>query len=145
VDNVLLFPLYVLVVVVAGFTSVLLARWLHARRRARQRVVERPNSHYTSHTVRRNETRNRWRAIDRDQLHEINRAEVDRLLARVDAAGADSMRADERRFLDYLVELTGGGAASPDGDAGDAERGTRRDSDGGPGTRTVADARSGEA
>lgn len=121
-DSLLLFPLYVLAVLVAGLASVLMVRWALARRRARRRVVERPNSHYTSEGVRRNETRSRWHAIDRARLHEINRGEVERLLARVDAAGPESLRADERRFLDYLVELTGG---APDAAAGSDAAGQR--------------------
>ncbi|MEX0891625.1 MAG: hypothetical protein WEB88_05585 [Gemmatimonadota bacterium] len=138
-DSFLLFPLYVLVVVMAGFASVLMVRWVFARRRARRRVVERPNSHYTSEGVRRNETRSRWHAIDRARLHEINRGEVERLLARVDAAGPESLRADERRFLDYLVELTGG---APDDAAGSDAAGPRdppRGTGGASGARALPD------
>lgn len=142
VNNLLLLPLYVLVVVVAGFSSLLLARWLYGR----QRAGERPEGHDAAAFPRRSEARDRWRTIDRAQLHEINRTEVDRLLAAVDAGGAASLRADERRFLDYLVELTGGAGAALDHDPAEAAADARRGADGGStGSRTVADPRSGEA
>ncbi|MEX0890943.1 MAG: hypothetical protein WEB88_02155 [Gemmatimonadota bacterium] len=146
-DNILLFPLYVLVVVAAGFGSVLLARWLHQRQRGPAPTAEPTPQREGSASARRDALRARWRGIDRDQLHEINRAEVDRLLARVDADGAASLKVDERRFLDYLAELTGG-SESPSGerDAGAGSKDGRAGKDGGAaGTRTVADPQSGEA
>ena len=42
----------------------------------------------------------RWRAIRREDLHELNRSEVDRLLAKIDATGVSSLTPDERAALD---------------------------------------------
>lgn len=42
----------------------------------------------------------RWRRIDRDALHPVNREELDRVLAKLEASGAASLTADERAFLD---------------------------------------------
>jgi len=147
VENILLFPLYVLVVVAAGFGSVLVARWLRQRQRGAQAASEPPVRWEGTASVRRDALRARWRGIDRDQLHEINRAEVDRLLVRVEADGAESLRVDERRFLDYLAELTGGtGSPSGEQDVGGGSKDGRIGKDGGAtAARPVPDTRSGEA
>jgi membrane associated rhomboid family serine protease len=42
----------------------------------------------------------RWRSIRRETLHELNRSEVDRLLAKIDAKGVSSLTPDERAVLD---------------------------------------------
>ncbi|HEX6940251.1 MAG TPA: hypothetical protein VF158_12630 [Longimicrobiales bacterium] len=82
-------------------------RATRARRRARRRIVEPPNSHFTARIVRENETRHGWQNIDLDRIHEINREEVVRLLAKVEAAGIQALRANERAFLDHMTTLAG--------------------------------------
>ncbi|HEX7049376.1 MAG TPA: hypothetical protein VF188_04105 [Longimicrobiales bacterium] len=82
-------------------------RAMRVRRRARRRIVERPNSYYTSKLVQENETRHRWHDIALDRIHEINREEVVRLLARVEAAGVEVLRPNERAFLDHMAKLAG--------------------------------------
>jgi hypothetical protein len=82
-------------------------RVLLARRRLRRRVVEMPNSHYTSPLVRAAEMRHRWHEMDLERIHEINRGEVIRLLGVVDAAGVEALRPDERRFMETMSELFG--------------------------------------
>jgi membrane associated rhomboid family serine protease len=42
----------------------------------------------------------RWKKIKRDQLHEINREELDRVLDKISAAGIGSLTSGEREFLD---------------------------------------------
>lgn len=42
----------------------------------------------------------RWRKIDRHGLHEVNREELERVLAKLAAAGATELTLDERAFLD---------------------------------------------
>lgn len=42
----------------------------------------------------------RWRTIDRDRLHPVNREELDRILAKLAAAGVTALSGDERAFLD---------------------------------------------
>lgn len=105
-------PLLILAIVLLAFalTVGLTAafRAARARRRARRRVVEQPNSHYTSPLVRETETRHRWQGMSLDNMHEINRAEVVRLLARVEATSVDSLRPTERSFLDHMAGLAGG-------------------------------------
>lgn len=113
----LLIP-FVLIVVVAFVAAITaFARLQAARRRARQRVLEQPNSHYTSHLVVQRETRLKWHDIDRERLHEINREEVVRLLAVIDAAGVDSLRPPERLFLDRMAEVAAGPAPLDRGDS----------------------------
>lgn len=96
----------------AGLTAALGV--IRSRRRARRRLVEKPNSHYVSPIVRENDKRHRWHGIDLDKIHEINRAEVVRLLARVEASGAATLRPDERTFLDNMEALAGPPPAAPE-------------------------------
>ncbi|HLG06474.1 MAG TPA: rhomboid family intramembrane serine protease [Gemmatimonadales bacterium] len=42
----------------------------------------------------------RWKKIRRDQLHEVNRDELDRILDKISAQGIGSLTAGEREFLD---------------------------------------------
>jgi membrane associated rhomboid family serine protease len=42
----------------------------------------------------------RWRQIDREALHPVNREELDRVLAKVTQTGAESLTPDERSFLE---------------------------------------------
>jgi hypothetical protein len=106
-DPVFLFPLLLVAVVLAAFAAVAMGRWLRARRRARRRVLEKPNSFYTSDIVRHNEAKHRWHDIALERIHEINREEVVRLLARVEVTSVESLRPNERAFLDRMAELAG--------------------------------------
>ncbi len=45
----------------------------------------------------------RWQNIRRDTLHEVNRDEVERLLAKLEQAGVTSLTIDERAFLDRFA------------------------------------------
>jgi membrane associated rhomboid family serine protease len=42
----------------------------------------------------------RWRRIPRDEIHPLNREELDRLLDKIGATGIGSLTADERAFLE---------------------------------------------
>jgi hypothetical protein len=42
----------------------------------------------------------RWKKIRRDNLHEVNRDELDRILDKISASGIASLSAGEREFLD---------------------------------------------
>ncbi len=44
----------------------------------------------------------RWRTIPLDQLHPINREEVERVLQKLEASGVSSLTQDERAFLDRM-------------------------------------------
>jgi hypothetical protein len=107
--DILLFLLLGLVsfAAVLGLTVALL-RGARARRRARRRVVEKPNSHYTAPLARNIQIRHRWHDIALDRVHEINRGEVVRLLAKADAVGVEALRASERTFLDQMAKIAPG-------------------------------------
>jgi uncharacterized membrane protein len=106
-DPVFLFPLLLVVTVLAGFAVAATVRVVRARRKARRRVRELPNSHFTSDIVQNNEARHRWHNIALERLHEINREEVQRLIARVEATSVEALRPNERAFLDRMAELAG--------------------------------------
>jgi membrane associated rhomboid family serine protease len=42
----------------------------------------------------------RWMKIRRDTLHEVNRLELDRIMAKIKSSGAAELTSDERAFLD---------------------------------------------
>lgn len=109
-----------IVVTVAAMTIVIVAlrRAIRARARARRRIVEQPNSHYTSPLVRNGEIRHRWQNIDLDRIHEVNRGEVRRLLSKVEASGVESLREAERVFLDQVANISGTVTQAPPRDAG---------------------------
>jgi len=106
-DSSPLLLLGMLAVVFGTALAIALARGVRARRRARRRVVELPNSYYASQLARAIETRHRWHGIDLDRVHEINRGEVERLIAKADALGVDALRPNERVFLDHMAKLAG--------------------------------------
>jgi hypothetical protein len=76
------------------------------RRRARNRVVEKPNSHYTPQLVINREDLDRWENIPLERVHEINRGEIERLVAKAKAAGVESLRPNERTFLEHMAQVT---------------------------------------
>jgi hypothetical protein len=77
------------------------------RKRARNRHIEAPNSHYTPQLVRNREDLDRWEAIPLEKVHEINRGEVRQLIDKAKAAGVESLRPRERQFLDHMALVTG--------------------------------------
>jgi len=44
-----------------------------------------------------------WRSIDTKSIHEVNRAEVDRILDKISAKGVDSLTPQERTFLSHFA------------------------------------------
>lgn len=81
-------------------------RW-REKRVAERRVVEKPNSHYAPKAVKDLEAQERWERIDLEALHELNRGEVETLVERARALGIDSLRPQERAFLERMVEAVG--------------------------------------
>jgi hypothetical protein len=75
----------------------------HKRRVAARRVVEMPNSHYSSQGVRNQEDRDRWGRINMRKLHPLNRDEVSRLLDVVDQEGIHALSSKDRLFLDNMT------------------------------------------
>lgn len=92
--------------IVGVFMGVGLRIWYRSwrkRRSAARRVVEMPNSHYSSQGVRNQEDRDRWGRINVRKLHPLNRDEVQRLLDVVDQEGIKSLSSKERLFLDNMT------------------------------------------
>jgi membrane associated rhomboid family serine protease len=89
-----------------GFAAgYLYLRWMQHRSPAR-RFKERASA--PSEVARRrseDEMLRRWASIRRDDLHEINRTEVDRLLDKVAREGPGSLTPDERACLDRFSML----------------------------------------
>lgn len=47
----------------------------------------------------------KWQSIDRTKLHEVNRAELDRILDKIKATGFNSLSAGEREFLERFSSI----------------------------------------
>jgi len=92
------------------------ARLIRRRLRHTPRVLEEPNSHFTAKSIRDREIEARWKGIRLDRVHEINRDEVRRLIAKAERLGVDALAPRERTFLDHFAHLFGssdGGAGHP--------------------------------
>ena len=85
--------------IVFGF---LFIKWLEYRSPARQ-FKRRMYAHVAPSATKDPERLRQWRNVNREALHEINRAEFDRLLAKAEASGTASLTLDERAFLDRCV------------------------------------------
>lgn len=83
------------------------ARFIRAPARGKGRIVEKPNSHHDAQAAREARTRHRWLEIDLDRIHEINREEVVRLLARVEGTRVEALAPKEREFLDHMATIAG--------------------------------------
>jgi len=44
-----------------------------------------------------------WQRIDTKSIHEVNRAEVDRILDKISAKGVESLTPQERTFLSHFA------------------------------------------
>ncbi len=69
-------------------------KWLGRRGTARKFGMEIPTSSPSTTDLKR------WSRIPRERLHEVNRAELDRIMAKLKASGPESLTATERAFLD---------------------------------------------
>jgi hypothetical protein len=49
----------------------------------------------------------RWSKIKREELHEVNREELDRIMRKIDEEGTTSVTPQERNFLDNFSERAG--------------------------------------
>lgn len=88
--------------IVALVTMTMLYR--RAKKTQRQRRVEAPNSQYKSQYVLDLEAKLRWERLDLGLLHEVNREEIEKLLAKVKASSVRALAPQERAFLDRMVE-----------------------------------------
>jgi hypothetical protein len=81
--------------------------WILYRRAVKaqkRRRVEAPNSQYKSRYVLDLEARDRWERIDLSRMHEVNREEVEKVLAKLKATSVRALTSQERAFLDRMVE-----------------------------------------
>src|SRR5690606_24298264 len=70
--------------------------WRRIERAGQPTVVERYAAELRVDPARRE-------AIRREDLHEINRAEVERIVAKMRTSGAASLTPDERAFMDRMA------------------------------------------
>lgn len=100
-------PALILAVVIAGALTRRSLKARKARLKAARRVVEAPNSFYASREVQDQVDAEWYNTIELDQLHEVNREYVERLLNQIRATGVDSLRRDERAFMERMANLEG--------------------------------------
>jgi hypothetical protein len=70
--------------------------------------VEKPNSYYSSAIVKHQVDQERWRTVNLDRIHPVNREEVERLLAVAQVQGPQALSNRERLFLETMTELSPG-------------------------------------
>lgn len=75
-----------------------------AKKASKQRRVEAPNSQYKSRYVEDLEDRDRWERTDLEKLHEVNREEFEKILAKVRATSVRALTTTERAFLDRMAD-----------------------------------------
>ncbi|NIR79294.1 MAG: rhomboid family intramembrane serine protease [Gemmatimonadetes bacterium] len=75
------------------------------KRRKRRPRVEIPLPRSESRSAGKGKAADRWGAIPLEQLHELNREEVESLLRKIESQGVDSLSAEERRFLDRMAGM----------------------------------------
>ena len=78
-------------------------KWLEWRRGASKRAFQRKLAPQSTAGVPDRIAVARWKGISTEGLHEINREEVERLLAKVDHGGSRSLTPAEREFLDRMA------------------------------------------
>jgi membrane associated rhomboid family serine protease len=66
------------------------------------RDFRRKVNHTPSMEGSESDARRRWASINLSSMHDLNRNEVEELLARVDRNGMDALSVEERRFLDRM-------------------------------------------
>ncbi len=81
----------------AGFLRLRDRRVGKGRREFQRKVQQTPSMEGSERDARR-----RWASIDLVSMHDLNRNEVEELLARVDRLGVRALSMDERRFLDRM-------------------------------------------
>lgn len=104
-------PTWLLALVVSASAGVAFRLWYRHWKRQRiaaRRVVEKPNSHYSSVIVRNQIDRARWGKVDLEKIHPVNREEVERLLAVADVQGPEALSPRERLFLETMTQLSFG-------------------------------------
>lgn len=83
---------------IGGFLYLKTMEWRSPARRFRTRATGVTSAPVA--IVKESDDMKRWATIPREELHEINRDEVDRLFAKIKAGGIRSLTPDERASLD---------------------------------------------
>lgn len=96
--------LLVLLAVNTTALVVVTALYRRARKAGTQRRVEAPNSEYKSQYVEDLEAKERWIRMDLERLHEVNREEFEKILAKVKATSVRALTPAERDFLDRMAD-----------------------------------------
>lgn len=78
----------------------LFLRWLEARQQAPLREWQRKARPVVPRMETATKAVERWSRIRRENLHEVNRDELDRILDKISASGVASLTASEREFLE---------------------------------------------
>ena len=119
--------LLVLLAVNTATLAVVFVLYRKARKAQKKRRVEAPNSQYKSQYVMDLESKERWESIDLAGLHEVNREEVEKTLAKLHATSVRALTSGERAFLDRMAEaqarvLRSSGATGTGRSRGDGPR-----------------------
>jgi hypothetical protein len=96
--------LFILLAVNTAALAVVWVLYRKARKAQKQRRVEAPNSQYKSPYVLDLEAKDRWESLDLSLLHEVNREEMEVVLAKLRATNVRALTSRERDFLDRMVE-----------------------------------------
>ena len=108
-----------MMVLAAMIAGVVLRRALRARHIQQHRIVERPDPRAAAAASADQQRRQRWKSIDLQAIHEVNRAEVSHLLERVATSGMDSLRETDRVFLDQFAPAPAPRRQTPPRDSSD--------------------------
>ena len=95
--------LVVIVIVQSLMLGVLLRLYVHARK-LHEEATRAPAPAVATPLLVDLEARQRWEALDVSRLHELNREEVEKLLAKVRGTGVRSLSTAERAFLDRMSQ-----------------------------------------
>ncbi len=77
-------------------------RWRDRRLSKNRRDFQSEVNHTPSMEGSQRDARSRWTSINLASIHDLNRSEVEELLARVDQRGMSSLSLEERQFLDRM-------------------------------------------
>lgn len=94
----------ILLAVNVAVLMVVLVLYRRVRKTESTRTVEAPNSAHRSVYLEDVEAKERWRNLDLDRMHPVNREEVERTLEKLRATSIRALTDAERAFLDRMVE-----------------------------------------
>ena len=96
--------LLVLLAINSAALVFVLVLYKRAKKAQKRRRVEAPNSQYKSQYVMDLDSKERWESIELGRLHEVNREEVEKTLAKLRATSVRALTNNERALLDRMAE-----------------------------------------